>query len=78
MLVRVYQFVGVMLLSWYACSSFLGWEFNNPVLVRTPPPVGANVSASSTSWAGRTTTHSYSGSSSGTRSGWGGISFGGK
>lgn len=79
MLVRAYQFLGVMLLTGYAGSSFLGWEFASPLAARTVPPVNAVVGTSSRGWSGRSATyHYYSSSSGGTRSGWGGGGFGGK
>ncbi|MFO0845720.1 MAG: hypothetical protein U0797_25605 [Gemmataceae bacterium] len=79
MLVRAYQFLGVLLLTGYAASSWLGWEFASPLVARAVPPVNAAVGASSSGWSGRSTTyHHYSGSSGGTRSGWGGGGLGGK
>lgn len=77
MLVRLYQFLGIMLLTGYATSSFFGWEYSSPILVRTAPPINAMVGATSRGWNGRSA-YVNTGSSSGTRSGWGGVSFGGK
>jgi hypothetical protein len=78
MLVRGYQFLGVLLLTGYATSSYMGWEFASPLVARAVPPVNAVVGSSSRGWSGRSTMyHHYSGSS-GTRSGWGGGGFGGK
>jgi hypothetical protein len=79
MLNRLYQFLGVVLLAGYGLMSLLGWELDNPVVVRPAPPVGALVGSSSGGWTGRSSTyHSYYYYSSGTRSGVGGGGSGGK
>lgn len=78
MLVRLYQFVGIMALSGYAWSSWMGLEFVSPVVVRQAPPINAVIGPTSRGWSGRSSTYHTFGSSGGTRSGWGGFGFGGK
>jgi hypothetical protein len=69
MLARIYLIAGALLLGGYGVIMWEGWEFTNPRVLSTAPPVGAMLRASS----GRAY---YSHSSPGSRSGW--VIFGGK
>jgi hypothetical protein len=69
MLTRIYIIAGALLLGGYGVAAWEGWEFSNPRVLTPAPPAGAALSPSS----GRA---HYSGSSSGSRSGW--IIWGGK